>query len=201
LTYLLWSAALPRERKSPSKLEPLAPEMLAGKVAVLRPLRAADRATSVRWRNDPEIRDNILGYRFPITEEMEAHWVDAVLKDQSRTRLVLAIVDKADAALVGFVYLNGIDWFARNAEFGILIGDRSRQGKGLAKEALALVVGYAFDTLNLNKLYLRVVAFNERALRLYRDFGFVEEGVQRQQAFVRGGYHDVVLMGLIRKHG
>ena len=77
---------------------------------------------------------------------------------------------------MGFVYLNGIDWFARNAELGMLIGERSRQGKGLAKEALALVAGYAFDTLNLNKLYLRVAAFNARALRLYRDFGFVEEG-------------------------
>src|SRR5438552_2015181 len=174
--HLHWRAALPRERKTRSSPEPLAPEMLAGKVAVLRPLRATDRAASVRWRNDPEIRDNILGYRFPITEEMEADWVDAVLKDQSRTRLVLAIEDKTDGALVGFVYLNGIDWFARNAEFGILIGDRGRQGKGLAKEALSLVAGYAFDTLNLNKLYLRVVAFNERALQLYRDFGFVEAG-------------------------
>ena len=33
------------------------------------------------------------GYRFPITEEMEAQWVDGVLKDQSRTRVVLAIED------------------------------------------------------------------------------------------------------------
>ena len=114
-------------------------------MARLRPLCAADRATSVRWRNDPDIRDNILGYRFPITEEMEGQWVDAVLKDQSRTRLVLAVEDKADGALVGFAYLNGIDWFARNAELGMLIGERSRQGKGLAKEALALVAGYAFD--------------------------------------------------------
>ena len=75
------------------------PAMLAGDLVVLRPLRAADRATSVRWRNDPDIRDNILGYRFPITEEMEAQWVDAVLEDRSRTRLVLAIEDKADGAL------------------------------------------------------------------------------------------------------
>ena len=162
------------------------PAMLEGEVARLRPLCAADRTTSVRWRNDPDIRDNILGYRFPITEEMESQWVDAVLKDRSRTRLVLAIEDKADGALVGFAYLNGIDWFARNAELGLLIGERSRQGKGLAKEALTLVAGYAFATLNLNKLYLRVAAFNARALGLYRDFGFVEEGRQRQQAFVRG---------------
>lgn len=189
---------MPRERKTPTKPEPLVPQMLAGELVALRPLRAADRATSVRWRNDPDIRDNVLGYRFPVTEEMEADWVEGVLKDQSRSRLVLAIEDKADGALVGFVYLNGIDWFARNAEFGMLIGDKGRQGKGLARETLALTVGYAFQTLNLNKLYLRVAAFNERALQLYRAFGFVEEGVQRQQAFIGGRYHDVVLMGLIR---
>ena len=188
-----------RERKQLNKPEPLAPEMLTGKLVRLRPLRVADRATSVRWRNDPEIRDNVLGYRFPVTEAMEADWVDAVLKDQSRTRVVLAIEDKADGTFVGFVYLNGIDWFTRNAEFGILIGERSRHGKGLAREALALVAGYAFRDLNLNKIYLRVAAFNARALQLYRNFGFVEEGVQRQQAFVGGRYHDVVLLGLLRE--
>jgi hypothetical protein len=40
----------------------------------------------MRWRNDPKMRDGILGYRFPVTEEMEADWVGSVLKDQSRTR-------------------------------------------------------------------------------------------------------------------
>jgi RimJ/RimL family protein N-acetyltransferase len=173
--------------------------MLAGRLAVLRPLRAADRIASVRWRNDPDIRDNVLGYRFPVTEAMEADWVNAVLKDQSRTRVVLAIEDKTDGALVGFVYLNNIDWFARNAEFGMLIGERDRQGKGLARETLELVADYAFGTLNLHKVYLRVVAFNKRALNLYRTFGFAEEGIQRQQAFLRERYHDVVLMGLLRR--
>jgi diamine N-acetyltransferase len=186
-----------RARKTKNQQEPLLPDMLAGRRVVLRPLRRADRVKSVRWRNDPEIRDNILGYRFPVTEAMEADWVDAVLKDQSRTRIVLAIEDKSDGALVGFVYLNNIDWFARNAEFGILIGERSRHGKGLAREALSLVADYAFEALNLHKLYLRVVAFNKRALRLYRAFGFVDEGVQRQQAYLRGRYYDVVWMGLI----
>jgi RimJ/RimL family protein N-acetyltransferase len=190
---------LARARNTGSRKRPLAADMLAGRLTVLRPLRAADRATSVRWRNDPDIRDNILGYRFPITEAMEADWVDAVLKDQSRSRVVLAIEDKSDGAFVGFVYLNNIDWFARNAEFGILIGERRRHGKGLARDALELVVGYAFETLNLHKIYLRAVAFNKRALRLYRAFGFAEEGIQRQQAFVGGRYHDVVLMGFIRR--
>jgi diamine N-acetyltransferase len=188
-----------RERNTRSGRALLKPHMLASGMALLRPLRASDRAISVRWRNDPEIRDNILGYRFPVTDEMEAHWVDAVLNDQSRTRVILAIEDKADGAFVGFVYLSGIDWLARNAEFGILIGERSRRGQGLAKDVLSLVAGYAFTTLNLNRLHLRVVSFNKQALRLYRSFGFIEEGVQRQHAFVRGRYYDVVLMGLLRR--
>lgn len=171
--------------------------MLVGRVTILRPLSAGDRVISARWRNDPAIRDNILGYRFPVTEEMEGAWINAVLKDQSRKRVILAIEDKADRALVGFVYLNNIDWFARNAEFGILIGDRDRRGMGIARDALELVAGYAFATLNLHKLYLRVVAFNRRAVGLYGKFGFLREGIQRQQAFVRGRYHDVVMMGLL----
>jgi RimJ/RimL family protein N-acetyltransferase len=130
---------------------------------------------------------------------MEADWINAVLTDQTRSRVVLAIEDQADGAFVGFVYLNNIDWFARNAEFGILIGDRSRHGKGLGKDALSLVANYAFETLNLNRIYLRVVAFNRQALRFYRNFGFIREGIQRQQAFVRGRHHDVVLMGLLHR--
>jgi diamine N-acetyltransferase len=161
----------------------------------------ADRAVSVRWRNDPHIRDNVLGYPFPVTEAMEADWIGAVLKDRSRTRIVLAIEDRSDGVLAGFVYLNNLDWLARNAEFGILIGARERQRRGLAREALELVAQYAFDTLNLHKIYLRVVAYNERALQLYRRFGFTEEGIQREHAFVRGRYYDVVLMGLITRGG
>ena len=112
-----------RERKARHGREPLTPDMLSGKVVALRPLRAADRAISVCWRNDPEIRDNRLGYRFPVTEEMEADWIEAVLKDQSRARVILAIEDKSDRAFVGIVYLDNIDWFARNAEFGLLCLD------------------------------------------------------------------------------
>lgn len=186
-----WARKLATARRSSS------PPRLAGRLTRLRPLTMADRATSVRWRNNSEIRDNLLGYPFPITEAMEADWIGAVLKDRSRTRVVLAIEDKSDGALAGFVYLNHLDWLARNAEFGILIGDRDRHGRGLAREALELVADYGFGTLNLHKIYLRVAAYNKHALRLYRRFGFVQEGVQRQQAFVRGRYHDVVLMGLI----
>jgi RimJ/RimL family protein N-acetyltransferase len=173
--------------------------VLSGKAVRLRPLRDGDQRISVHWRNDPAIRDYILGYRLPVTETMEAEWVNAVIQDRGRTRIVLGIEDKSDGALVGYVYLNGIDGFARLAEFGLLIGERSRQGRGLARESLELMARYAFRDLGLSRLWLRVGAFNERALRLYRSFGFIEEGRQRQQALVADKLHDVLLFGLMRE--
>jgi len=187
------------KRKVSSKQEPLYPKTLSGQLTRLRPLRLGDRKISVHWRNDPKIRDRVLGYRLPVTEAMEGNWIRAILTDQSRTRLVMAIEDASDRSLVGFIYLNNIDWFSRNAEFGILIGEHGRQGKGLAKEALSLMAQHAFETLKLSRLYVRVVAFNEGALRLFRGFGFIEEGTQRKQAFSGGRYHDVMMFGLLRE--
>ena len=185
------------KRKPPLSL--LKSGSLSGSHIRLRPLRKGDQKYSTAWRNDPEIRDSILGYRFPVTEEMEADWVNAALKDQSRGRVVFAIEDLADNMIVGFVYLNNIDWFSRNAELGILIGERNRQNRGFGREALALIVQYGFDTLNLNRIYLRVATFNKIALRLYRRFGFSEEGVLQQHAFVKGRFHNLVMFGLLRK--
>jgi len=164
----------------------------------LRPLRVEDRQTSVAWRNDPAIRENILGYRFPVTEEMEADWIDRVLKDQGRTRLVVAIEDKSDDRMIGFVYLDNIDWISRTAEIGMLIGDVRRHRRGLGKTTLSLIVHHAFNVLNLRRLYLRVIAYNEAALRLYRNAGFTEEGRLRDHIFVGDRYHDVIVMGLFR---
>jgi RimJ/RimL family protein N-acetyltransferase len=169
-----------------------------GKIVRLRPLQRGDYKFSLDWRNDPEIRENILGYRLPVTEVMEQDWVDKVLNDQGRTRIVVAIEEKLEQALVGFAYLNDIDWISRHAEFGILIGDRRNHRKGLGREACRLMVAYAFDVLNLHKIVLRVVSYNQPAIDLYRTFGFVQEGVQREQVALSGRYHDLIFMGLLQ---
>lgn len=189
---------MPKSKRSKAR-RAAAPILYEGARVILRPLKRSDRAASVAWRNDPAIRDNVMGYRFPVTAEMEKHWVERVLNDQSRSRVVLAIEDRSDRKLAGFVYLFDIDWISRTAEFGILIGERKRQGRGLAREALALMAHHAFRVLNLHRLYLRVPAYNRRAAALYRRFGFKEEGRLRQQVFLGRRHHDVLVMGLLRR--
>ena len=47
------------------------------------------------------------------------------------------------------------------------------------------------------RVFLRVLAYNELAIRLYRRLGFKEEGRLRAQVWREGAWHDVLVMGLL----
>lgn len=165
----------------------------------MRPLKASDWRHSIRWRNDPQVREGVLGYRLPVTEVMEKQWFKTALNDQGKTRVVFAIEDAADGKMAGFVYLHRIDWVSRTAYFTILIGERDRQGKGMAREAMHLLYRYAFGVLNLRKICLEVAEYNRRARALYEEFGFQVEGRLQKQVYLADRYFDVILMALFRE--
>ncbi len=173
--------------------------VVVGRKCRLRPLSRGDLVHSLKWRNDPAVRDAVIGYRFPITEKMEEGWYDRVLADQGGKRASFAIEDLADDGLAGFVHLTDIDWPCRAAHFGIVIGETDRQDRGIGNEATALMMAYGFETLNLGRIELRVLDGNVRGRHIYAKLGFVEEGRLRRAAFVAGAPADVIVMGLLRE--
>ncbi len=100
--------------------------------------------------------------------------------------------------LVGNCGLFGIEWNNRAAEFGIFIGDKSVWGKGYGTDAARLVLRHGFETLNLNRIFLRVYEDNPRAMHTYEKAGFVPEGRMRQAVYRNGEYKDVLLMSTLR---
>ena len=169
-----------------------------GSVCRLRPLRAEDRATCLIWRNDPELRGQMMGHRFPVTDEMEMHWLSRAMDDADRSLVAFAIEDISDGAFVGIIQLKQIDWTSRTAYLGIFVGDPQRQDRGIGAEALGMLLRFAFSDLNLRKVLLEVADFNESAIRLYLRYGFVEEGRLRQQYYLDGSYHDVLIMSVFQ---
>ncbi|MBN3036583.1 MAG: UDP-4-amino-4,6-dideoxy-N-acetyl-beta-L-altrosamine N-acetyltransferase [Bacteroidales bacterium] len=170
-----------------------------GKYVRLRPIRKSDVEKSIIWRNDPEIRDNAMGYRFPVTEKMEDNWFESALDEPNRNRVVFAIETIEKKTLIGFTQLNHIDWISRRCYFGIIIGEKEFQGKGMGWDSMQVLFNYAFECLNLKKICLEVVSFNENAIRLYRKFGFIEEGVLREHVYLEKKYHDLLLMRIFDK--
>lgn len=105
----------------------------------------------------------------------------------------------SDDKVIGFVALDGFDWAARSGWVGIGIGDEEYKGKGYGTEAMRLLLRYAFDGLNLNRLNLNVVSYNERAIRSYEQVGFRYEGTQREVICKEEQRWDIVDMGILRQ--
>jgi RimJ/RimL family protein N-acetyltransferase len=69
---------------------------------------------------------------------------------------------------------------------------------GYGTEAAHLVMEYAFSSLDLHRLAIGVVGFNERALHWWDKLGFRREGLQRDGYFCGGQYNDFVMMSLLK---
>jgi len=173
--------------------------MLSSTSCLLRPVEKEDIERSLVWRNDDAIKKNLLSYRLPITKPMEDAWIEKAMNGD-KDRIVFAIEDVATKKHVGFIELNSIDYFNRNAQYAIVIGDENARGKGIASSATQLILNYGFNQLNLHKIYLQVAAYNTNALQLYKKLNFKEEGTLIQQHFMDGQYHNMICMAILAEN-
>jgi len=168
---------------------------LSGDKIYLRPLEYADAPTMVGWMNDPDVTRTLQIFR-PMNEQSERDFIDRVTKDTNQVGF--AIVSRRDDQFVGTAGLMSIDWRDRHAAFGISIGDKTKWGLGYGTEATMLLTEFAFETLNLHRVWLHVYDFNAGGLRAYERAGYRREGVLREAAFREGRYHDVIVMAVLR---
>jgi RimJ/RimL family protein N-acetyltransferase len=168
---------------------------LVGPNVYLRPLDRADAPAFVTWLNDADVTRFLLAYR-PMTLRAEEEFLDRIGQGDD---FVLGIVLREGDRLIGGTGLHHIDHRCRKASFGILLGDKATWGKGYGTEATRLLVGYAFETLNLNRVWLHAFEYNPRGLRAYEKAGFRREGVLRQDTFRDGRYWDTIVMAVLRE--
>jgi diamine N-acetyltransferase len=116
---------------------------------------------------------------------------DKHIHDDDERRFVIDVDDQ----FAGIIELVDINFIHRNTEIQLIIKS-DFQGFGLAKIAMSKGMDYAFNILNMHKIYLYVDAENQKALHIYKELGFKQEGVLRQHFFVEGAYHDSVIMGV-----
>jgi RimJ/RimL family protein N-acetyltransferase len=169
---------------------------LIGESVYLRPLEREDAPLFVTWLNDYDVTRTLL-FKGPINRQVEESFLDSAYTDEHR--FVLGITAKVTDNLIGATGLEQIDFRNRHAKFGIFIGAKEEWGKGYGTEATRLVTHHAFLTLNLNRVWLHVVADNERGIRAYERVGFKREGILRQEHFRDGRYLDTVTMAILRE--
>jgi RimJ/RimL family protein N-acetyltransferase len=178
--------------------------MIYGERIRFRGAERSDLPTFVRWINDPEVTAGLGMYR-PFSLAEEDGWFERMLArppDEHVMVIEARATDKGDEEswkLIGTCGFAPIDWRNRAAEFGINIGEKGYWNQGYGTEAVRLLCQHGFETLNLNRILLRVLETNPRAIHAYEKAGFTHEVRMRQAEFRHGKYIDMLVMSILRE--
>lgn len=169
---------------------------MEGKLVRLRAYEREDLDNVMSWVNDPEVTRTLASFPFPMSRGQEAEWLEKAVMNEG-DRKVFAIETKEGEYLGGLGFIK-IDWKNRNLEFGIVIGKKEHWDKGYGTDATMVALDWAFNRLNMHKVYLRVFDYNKAAIRCYEKYGFKRDGVLREGFYFENRYHDVILMGILK---
>jgi RimJ/RimL family protein N-acetyltransferase len=163
----------------------------------LREISEADLFLINQWRNDKELID-LLGNNFLfIAEEVDHAWYENYLKNRAYN-VRLMILESEKSLPVGTVQLTNIHLINRSAEFSIMIGNKSFWSKGAGIFSTISILKHGFENLNLNRIYLTVLEYNERAIKMYEKTGFRKEGISREAIYKNGKFHNLVHMAILK---
>jgi RimJ/RimL family protein N-acetyltransferase len=155
---------------------------IEGKLVVLRSKRIADAEADYRWRVDPELA--ALDATRPITltfrEYSRYHRDDLQFPSPWSVRFAIETIDGRH---IGNCMYYDIDWERRQAELGIMIGDREYWNTGYGTDAVKTMLLHIFTDTRLKRVYLHTLLHNVRAQRAFEKSGFMSMGTVRKDGF------------------
>jgi ribosomal-protein-alanine N-acetyltransferase len=176
------------------------PIVMSGRRVDLGVLLRDDLSTVWKWYNDRRVRRYLSKPYEAFFYEDEVEWYEALRKNKEREK-VFTIVTSSENRLVGLIGLHDIDPINRNAELGYFLGPEY-WGRGYATEAVGLALKYAFEWLNLLKVYARVFEPNAASRRVLERNGFQLVGRMRRHQFIpETGFVDVLIYEKLREDG
>jgi RimJ/RimL family protein N-acetyltransferase len=172
--------------------------LLRGEKVHLAAISKDDLPTYHKWFSNPEFLRLLSGdVAMPKTVENETEWYESASK--SKDEYVFGIRALDDNRLLGNCSIFDIAYASRACMVGIYIGDPDNWGKGYGSEAMNILVRFGFMELNFNRMELNVFSYNPRAIKSYEKIGFVQEAVIRESLYRDGTYHDIHVMGILRR--
>ena len=168
--------------------------LFRGQMLKLTAKREGDTEIIASWDEDPEYLRNVdtdIAIPRPV-EHFEGEGDPGSNSFYFRLRTI------EDDRLIGFIVIHSIEWNNRAGMLAMGIGNANDRGKGYGSEALQLLLRYAFHELNLNRVGLDVIEYNERGIRAYQKAGFQVEGRIRQAVNRDGKIYDRINMGILR---
>jgi diamine N-acetyltransferase len=164
--------------------------MLNGKSIYLRALEPNDISFLYALENDISLWE-YSHTQTPYSKYILQNYLENSHQDIYQAKqLRLVIAQKATQKTLGFIDLFDFDPKNHRAGLGIAILTTEDKNKGYGTEAVALMLQYCKDFLQLHQLFVNISTENEVSKKLFSSFGFQKIGLKKEWNFYKGKYSD-----------
>jgi len=147
----------------------------------------------VSWLNNPDVNCYLESRFSTHTIESTQKFVEQCLADQSTLFLGIRYL-RSGQEHVGNVKISPIDQHHKLGEIGILIGESSVWGKGIASKAISMIIEIAREELGLRKLTAGCYASNLGSKKAFLKAGFHIESQRKKHVLLNRQLEDIFLM-------
>ena len=169
---------------------------LSDGMVVLRPWRAADKNTLVRYANNHAVWINLKDrFPFPYSPEDADAWLARCATEALNPTHFAIEVQDSPVGGIGLEFLQ--DVYRLTAEIGYWVAEPF-WGKGIATSALKQLTAHAFATFPLERLQASVFEWNPASARVLEKAGYTLEARLRRNIVKDGRMGDSLLFARLR---
>lgn len=118
---------------------------------------------------------------------------------RSRRKWAHWSIETKDGVTIGTIALTDINDHHKIAELGIVIGDKSYWGKGVATEVVKAVVAHAFEKFGIERISAEAETDNVAIQKVLQSTGFEQDGLFKSARIKNGKRIDVVHFGIVKQ--
>ena len=169
--------------------------MLVGENIKLRALEPEDLDIFYQWENDSSIWKISQTYT-PFSKHILSRYLENAHQDIFTAKQLRLMIEK-DGIAIGTIELFDFEPIHMRAVLGIWIVNESDRRQGYAKEALSLIIEYAFFKLQLNQLYCNIASSNQPSINLFSSLDFMLIGVKKKWNKSPNAWEDELMFQLL----
>ena len=120
------------------------------------------------------------------------------LSTHNKKFLYHQLIDKKTNKIIGWCGFH--TWYTdhNRAEIGYGLFDDNFKSKGIMSEAIALIVNYGFNTMNLERIEAFVSPNNTPSIKLLKRLKFKKEGLLKNHYFHNNTMEDDIIFALLK---
>ncbi len=166
---------------------------------IIRKFKLSDADDLYNVLKDKAMSQWTFALPYPYPKDGAVKYIRRVQKNwREQKGYAFAVVLKKTNKVIGSVGLNRVEMIHKCGEISYSIG-KKQWGKGLATQAIELLLHFGFKSLKLKRIYGHTFEGNIGSKRVFEKNGFTQEGIMREAVVRNNTRHNLINFGILSK--